>query len=152
MPGLCFLPPAARSGRSREFNVARASAAPILVCRLGHGLGIRPAAGAACCLVRACRQGRFCRSLLRRLGIVNQTELAGSAYYGKRKYALVCGGSRARHCDLPCGGAIPMILIWLIVILLVGGLFAWLVGRKDSRAARWISLIAVTVDLVLSLY
>jgi len=45
-----------------------------------------------------------------------------------------------------------MILIWLIVILLVGGLFAWLVGRKDSRAARWISLIAVTVDLVLSLY
>lgn len=45
-----------------------------------------------------------------------------------------------------------MILLWLIAILLAGGLFAWIVGRKDSLAARWISLIAVTVDLVLSLY
>lgn len=45
-----------------------------------------------------------------------------------------------------------MILLWLIVILLAGGLFAWIVGRKDSLAARWISLVAVTVDLVLSLY
>jgi NADH-quinone oxidoreductase subunit M len=45
-----------------------------------------------------------------------------------------------------------MILLWLIVILLAGGLFAWIAGRKDSVAARWISLIAVTVDLVLSLY
>ena len=45
-----------------------------------------------------------------------------------------------------------MILLWLIVVLLAGGLFAWIVGRKDSLAARWISLIAVTVDLVLSLY
>ena len=35
-----------------------------------------------------------------------------------------------------------MILLWLIVILLVGGLLAWAAGRWSASASRWISLIA----------
>jgi len=42
-----------------------------------------------------------------------------------------------------------MILLWLIVILLTGGLLAWLVARWSTLATRWISLGAITLDLVL---
>jgi len=42
-----------------------------------------------------------------------------------------------------------MILTWLIVILLAGGLLAWLVSRWSGQWSRWISLIAVTTDFVL---
>ncbi len=38
---------------------------------------------------------------------------------------------------------VPMILLWLIVILFVGGLPAWVAGRRSALAARWISLAAV---------
>ncbi|MCL4303563.1 MAG: NADH-quinone oxidoreductase subunit M [Anaerolineae bacterium] len=44
-----------------------------------------------------------------------------------------------------------MILIWLIIILLVGGLLAWLFQRWNVLWSRWISLIALGVDLVLVL-
>ncbi len=44
-----------------------------------------------------------------------------------------------------------MILLWLIVILLTGGLLAWLVARRSVTAARWISLVAVSLDLLLVL-
>ena len=40
-----------------------------------------------------------------------------------------------------------MILVWLIVILLVGGLLAWLLAGLAPSAARWISLLAIVVDL-----
>ncbi|MEJ2367881.1 MAG: NADH-quinone oxidoreductase subunit M [Acidobacteriota bacterium] len=43
-----------------------------------------------------------------------------------------------------------MILIWLIVILLAGGLLAWASGRISHAWPRWISLGAVALDLVLS--
>jgi NADH-quinone oxidoreductase subunit M len=44
-----------------------------------------------------------------------------------------------------------MILIWLIGILLVAGVLAWFSGRWSKLAPRWISLIAISTDLVLGL-
>jgi NADH-quinone oxidoreductase subunit M len=44
-----------------------------------------------------------------------------------------------------------MILIWLIVILLVAGVLAGLTGRVSSVLPRVISLIAVSIDFVISL-
>jgi NADH-quinone oxidoreductase subunit M len=41
-----------------------------------------------------------------------------------------------------------MILLWLIVIPLLGGLAAWIVDRRDSNAARWFSLSALMLDAV----
>jgi NADH-quinone oxidoreductase subunit M len=43
-----------------------------------------------------------------------------------------------------------MILIWLIGILFVGGILAWLTARWSAQAPRWISLFAIVVDLVLA--
>ena len=46
-----------------------------------------------------------------------------------------------------------MILLVLIILPLVGGLAAWTVDRKDSAAARWISLAALALDaLVLAAF
>ena len=44
-----------------------------------------------------------------------------------------------------------MILLWLIVILLLGGLLAWVAGRWSASASRWISLLAVSADFVIGL-
>lgn len=44
-----------------------------------------------------------------------------------------------------------MILVWLIGILLVGGILAWLAARYHPLLCRWISLAAVSADLVLAL-
>ena len=44
-----------------------------------------------------------------------------------------------------------MILIWLIVILLAAGVLAWFAGRFSALAPRWISLLAVSADFVLTL-
>lgn len=44
-----------------------------------------------------------------------------------------------------------MILLWLILILLVGGLMAWAVARWSPLASRWISLIAVSTDFLIGL-
>ncbi len=44
-----------------------------------------------------------------------------------------------------------MILLWLIVIPLIAGVLAWFAGRWSALAARWISLIAASVDFVLGL-
>jgi NADH-quinone oxidoreductase subunit M len=44
-----------------------------------------------------------------------------------------------------------MILAWLIIILLAGGLLAWLLGRRNSLWARYISLLALAIDFVLTL-
>jgi NADH-quinone oxidoreductase subunit M len=44
-----------------------------------------------------------------------------------------------------------MILIWLISILIVGGLLAWFVSRWEEEAARWVSLAATVADLVILL-
>jgi NADH-quinone oxidoreductase subunit M len=46
-----------------------------------------------------------------------------------------------------------MILLWLIIIPLLGGLAAWLLDRKDSNTARWVSLAALVLDsLILAFF
>ena len=45
-----------------------------------------------------------------------------------------------------------MIIVLLIIIPLAGGFLSWLLGRGNTRPARWISLIAITTDLGLSVY
>ncbi len=42
-----------------------------------------------------------------------------------------------------------MILAWLIIIPLIGGVAAWLLGRRNNVLIRWISLAALALDLVL---
>jgi len=44
-----------------------------------------------------------------------------------------------------------MILIWLIAILLVGGLVTWFAARWSAVIARWIALVATTADFVIGL-
>lgn len=44
-----------------------------------------------------------------------------------------------------------MILFWLIVILLVSGVAAWLAARWSTEAPRWIALAAVCIDFALGL-
>jgi len=44
-----------------------------------------------------------------------------------------------------------MMLVWLIVIPLVGGILAWLTARWSMQLPRWISLAAVALDLLLTL-
>lgn len=36
-----------------------------------------------------------------------------------------------------------MILVWMIVVLLTGGVLCWLVSQRDQLISRWIALIAV---------
>lgn len=44
-----------------------------------------------------------------------------------------------------------MILVYLIVILLIGGVLAWLTGRWSSTLPRIISLFAVFIDLIITI-
>ena len=43
-----------------------------------------------------------------------------------------------------------MILVWLIGILLIGGIVAWFGQRWSAQLPRWISLVAIGTDLVLA--
>ncbi len=44
-----------------------------------------------------------------------------------------------------------MILIWLIVILFVGGVIAWLAGRIDNKLPRVVAMATVVIDLLIFL-
>lgn len=44
-----------------------------------------------------------------------------------------------------------MILLWLIIILLAGGLLAWVIGYWSALASRWMALTAVSADFVIGL-
>ncbi len=44
-----------------------------------------------------------------------------------------------------------MILLWLILVPLVGGIVAWVFGKRAPLASRWISLVAMVLDFLLSL-
>lgn len=44
-----------------------------------------------------------------------------------------------------------MILVWLIIVPAIAGLLAWPAGRRHPRWSRWISLIALAVNLILAL-
>jgi NADH-quinone oxidoreductase subunit M len=41
-----------------------------------------------------------------------------------------------------------MILFWIIIILIAGGLLAWLFGKWNDGAARWISLAATGIGFI----
>ena len=43
-----------------------------------------------------------------------------------------------------------MILIWMILILLAGGILCWITGRRSPVLAKWIALLTVTADLVIA--
>jgi NADH-quinone oxidoreductase subunit M len=44
-----------------------------------------------------------------------------------------------------------MILLWLLVIPLAAGVLSWLVSRTSVRASRWIALVAMGIDLFLTI-
>ncbi len=44
-----------------------------------------------------------------------------------------------------------MILLWIIIILIAGGLLAWIASKGSKDLARWISLIALALDFVIVL-
>jgi NADH-quinone oxidoreductase subunit M len=44
-----------------------------------------------------------------------------------------------------------MILAWILLVLLAGGLVAWGLGREHPTLARWAALAALTLDLILAL-
>ena len=44
-----------------------------------------------------------------------------------------------------------MILLWLIIVPAAAGLLAWFMGRRHPGWSRWISLIALAVNLILAL-
>jgi NADH-quinone oxidoreductase subunit M len=44
-----------------------------------------------------------------------------------------------------------MILLWLIAVLLVAGLLAWLAASWNTHAPRWIALVAAAADFVITL-
>jgi len=44
-----------------------------------------------------------------------------------------------------------MILLWLILIPVIGGLLAWITGKSNPTVSRWISLIAMLIDMVLAI-
>jgi NADH-quinone oxidoreductase subunit M len=43
-----------------------------------------------------------------------------------------------------------MILLWFIVILMLGGLLAWVAGQRSSDLPKWIALIATTLNFILT--
>ena len=45
-----------------------------------------------------------------------------------------------------------MILLWFIVILLAGGVAAWMAARWSASAARWVALGAVSLDFALAVW
>lgn len=44
-----------------------------------------------------------------------------------------------------------MILVWLIVIPLIGGILAWIAERWSTNATRWVALLTTTAQFVLAL-
>jgi NADH-quinone oxidoreductase subunit M len=42
-----------------------------------------------------------------------------------------------------------MILVWLIIIPLAGGILSWAAGRQNSAWPRWISLVSLIVELII---
>src|SRR5689334_12345265 len=97
------------------------------------------------------QQGRRHRFHLRRPRSSRRSLLSRSEPDRNGQAALVCGldcrrlRGRGRHSD------VCMILLWLILIPLVAGIVAWVVARWNTSVCRWIALIAVLADFVLTL-
>ena len=45
-----------------------------------------------------------------------------------------------------------MILIWLLIAPAAGAILAWLLGRRDPRWSRWVSLLALAAQLAIVIY
>jgi len=45
-----------------------------------------------------------------------------------------------------------MILAWLIIILMAGGLLAWLLDKWNSIICRWVSLLTLIIDFIIVIY
>ena len=43
-----------------------------------------------------------------------------------------------------------MILLWFILILMAGGLIAWIVAQWSKVLCRWISLLALLINFVIA--
>ena len=42
-----------------------------------------------------------------------------------------------------------MILAWMIIILMLGGCLSWVAAKWNRQLAKWISLVAVTIDFII---
>ncbi|MEJ8803790.1 NADH-quinone oxidoreductase subunit M [Pontibacter sp. H249] len=45
-----------------------------------------------------------------------------------------------------------MILLWIIVLLMAGGILAWIAGRVNDMLPRWISLLVILAALAISVW
>ena len=43
-----------------------------------------------------------------------------------------------------------MILVWMIIVLMAGGLLCWLLAMWNQSLVKWVALLAVLIDLVLA--
>src|SRR5690348_1735487 len=78
--------------------------------------------------------------------------MACSSTHRIRQTALVCSRHRGRIDSLYRDCVVSMILLWLIVVLVLGGLLAWLAARSHPLLCRWVSLGAISIDLVMALF
>jgi NADH-quinone oxidoreductase subunit M len=44
-----------------------------------------------------------------------------------------------------------MILVWLIVVLMAGGLLAWITGKWNTEFSRWISVLALMFNFIITI-
>ena len=68
-----------------------------------------------------------------------------------RQSALVCHGSRHRRADHHRDSGVVMILVWLILLPLLGGVLSWLLSLRSLRAARWTALLAMLLQFALAI-
>jgi NADH-quinone oxidoreductase subunit M len=63
---------------------------------------------------------------------------------------VVCHGYSYRRNHLHRDGDPVMILVWLILIPLSGGLLSWAAGRHSDAWPRWISLATMVVEFIIA--
>ena len=145
------LPPARLPGGAGPI-AGEPCAAALLGNRLGIRLAVRPGAGAAVSLVCPDRPGRFHRQLLQRPGCAEPSCSTGNlSASADRSRTPVCGGDRGRLHYPHRDPGVRMILLWLILTPLIGGVLAGFCGRRNNAWPRWLSLAALAIDLALVL-
>ena len=65
---------------------------------------------------------------------------------------MVCHCAYSRYYCIIDNYAHPMILIYLIIILMAGGVIAWITGKRSSLFSRYISLAALFIDFIIVLF
>src|SRR5690606_13179032 len=66
--------------------------------------------------------------------------------------AQLCGGRGSRRDYDSNHKSTAMILVWLIAILMAGGVLAWISGKVNRTLPRWIALAAVLAVFGMMLY